>query len=68
MKRFIVVVSFVVGLAAANTIVTNAAAAGVNCSMDACLKQCTKNGATEGGCNNFCTKAIRDRKFAGQCK
>ena len=43
-------------------------AAAVNCSYDACLKQCAKDGATNSGCSQFCTKAIRDRKFAGQCK
>jgi hypothetical protein len=45
-----------------------ASAAGVNCSYDACLKQCNKEGATQNGCSNWCTKAMRDRKFAGQCK
>ena len=69
MKHLIIAASFVASLSGANTIFsTKAAAAGVNCSMDTCLKECSKKGATQGGCNNWCTNAIRDRKAAGQCK
>ena len=42
-------------------------AAGVNCSYDACLKQCTKS-ATPNGCSKWCTDAMTERKNAGQCK
>jgi hypothetical protein len=69
MKYFLIataVVTFFSGVSVLFPV--KAAAAGVNCSYDACLKQCNKNGATQSGCSVWCTKAIRDRTFAGQCK
>jgi hypothetical protein len=67
MKQLLIAACAVAIIAGVNVLSPTQAAA-VNCSYDACLKECTKDGATNSGCSNFCTKTIRDRKFAGQCK
>jgi hypothetical protein len=68
MKQLLIAAYAVAIIAGVNVLSPTQAAAAVNCSYDACLKQCAKDGATNSGCSNFCTKAMRDRKFAGQCK
>jgi hypothetical protein len=67
MKQLLIAAYAVAIIAGVNVLFQTKAAA-VNCSYDACIKQCSKDGATNSGCSNFCTKAMRDRKFAGQCK
>jgi hypothetical protein len=67
MKQLLIAVYAVAVITGVN-VLSSAQAAAVNCSYDACIKQCSKDGATNSGCSNFCTKAMRDRKFAGQCK
>jgi hypothetical protein len=46
------------------------AARAVNCSLSACMAQCTKmHGATPGfGCNSWCAQTMEERKAKGQCK
>ena len=46
------------------------AARAVNCSLSACIAQCTKmHGATPGfGCNSWCAQTMEERKAKGQCK
>jgi hypothetical protein len=51
-----------------NVLIPDANAAGVNCSYDACLKECLHRGATGNGCNKWCSDAMTERKNAGQCK
>jgi hypothetical protein len=46
---------------------TIASAAKVNCSYDACLKECKHRGASNNGCSNWCSNAITERQNAGQC-
>jgi hypothetical protein len=66
--RLLRAISAVVFLSGVNVIVApSAVAAGVNCSYEACVKQCTK-GATPNGCSKWCTDAMTERKNAGQCK
>ena len=69
MQRFLFVISAIVVLSAVNSIVTpRATAAGVNCSYDACVKECVRKGTTGNGCSKWCGDAIAQRKSAGQCK
>jgi hypothetical protein len=69
MQRLLLAISAVVVLSGGNaTVASGAMAAGVNCSYNACIKECERRGATGNGCSNWCTNAIRDRKNAGQCK
>lgn len=68
MKYLLIAVVVLSFFSDVNVFVSAKAAAGVNCSYDACMKQCDKNGFSQSGCANWCTKAMRDRKFAGQCK
>ena len=68
MQRVSLAISAVVLLSSVNLIVApRAIAAGVNCSYEACIKQCTK-GATPNGCSKWCTDAMTERRNAGQCK
>ena len=48
--------------------VPGAKAAGVNCSYDACIKECVQKGAHVSGCTKWCSDAMTERKNAGQCK
>jgi hypothetical protein len=58
MKHLLLTASVVTFFSGANAFFpAKASAAGVNCSYDACLKQCNKEGATRSGCSNWCTKA-----------
>ncbi len=69
MKQILIAACAAAIVAGVNMLVqAQATAAGVNCSYDVCVKQCSQNSATSNNCANYCTKAIRDRKFAGQCK
>jgi hypothetical protein len=69
MQRLLRVISAIVFLSGANAIfVPGAKAAGVNCSYDACLKECAQRGATGNGCTKWCNDAMTERKNAGQCK
>jgi hypothetical protein len=67
MKQLLVVAYAIAIIASVNVLFQTKAAA-VNCDYNTCIKICAKDGATNSGCSNFCTKAMRDRKFAGQCK
>ena len=68
MQRILPAICAVVFLSSVNVFVApKAIAAGVNCSYEACVKQCTK-GATPNGCSKWCTDAMTERKNAGQCK
>ena len=69
MQRLLFAISAVALLSGFNAIVApKATAAGVNCSYDACIKECERRGASGNGCNNWCTNAMKERKNAGQCK
>ena len=69
MQHLSLAISAVVLLSGVNVIVApSAIAAGVNCSYEACLKECVRRGATDTGCNNWCSNAMTERKNAGQCK
>jgi hypothetical protein len=69
MQRLLLAISAVVVLSGVNSIVTpRAIAAGVNCSFDACLKECNRRGGTGNGCSKWCSDAMAQRKSAGQCK
>ena len=59
-----------VGLAAVLMVGFAPAARAVNCSLSACMAQCTKmHGATPGfGCNSWCAQTMEERKAKGQCK
>ena len=69
MQRLFLAIFTTVFLWGANAIfVPYAKAAGVNCSFDACLKECSHRGATGNGCTKWCNDAMTERKNAGQCK
>jgi hypothetical protein len=69
MKPLLIAARAVAIIAGINMLMqTQATAAGVNCSYEVCVKQCSQNSASSNNCANYCTKAMRDRKFAGQCK
>ena len=69
MQRFLLAIFAVVVLSGVNSIVTpRAMAAGVNCSYEACVKECTHRGTTANGCNKWCNDALAQRKSSGQCK
>ena len=50
------------------TVVPGAKAVGVNCSHQACVKQCVAKGTTPNGCSKWCGDAMVQRRNAGQCK
>ena len=69
MQRLLLAISAVVFLSGLNVIVApRAIAAGVNCSYDACVKECVRRGTTSNGCSKWCGDAMTQRKSAGQCK
>jgi hypothetical protein len=69
MQRLSLALSAVMLLLSVNLIVApSAIAAGVNCSYEACVKECVRRGATDNGCSNWCNNAMKERKAAGQCK
>jgi hypothetical protein len=69
MKHFVIVATFTACLLGANVFsATQAAAAGVNCSFDACMKACGKNRGVASSCSSYCSKTIQSRTAAGQCK
>ena len=39
----------------------------VNCSYEACVSGCNKNGGQARFCGDYCTKQMSQRKAAGQC-
>jgi hypothetical protein len=68
-QRLFLAISAIVFLWGANLIVIpSAKAAGVNCSYDACIKECVHKGSTSNGCSKWCSDAMTERKNAGQCK
>ena len=59
MKHFVIVATFTACLLGANVFsATQAAAAGVNCSFDACMKACGKNRGVASSCSSYCSKTI----------
>jgi len=54
-------------IAAALMLPSIARAAPVNCSYDACIKECQRRGSRTIGCSNWCGKAMTERQNAGQC-
>jgi len=64
------VVALFVGLTAVLMVGLAPAARAVNCSLSACIAECTKrSGATPGfGCNSWCAQTMEERKAKGQCK
>jgi hypothetical protein len=69
MQRLALAISAVVLLSSVNLIVApSAIAAGVNCSYEACVKECVSRGTTSNGCSKWCGSAMAQRKSAGQCK
>ena len=69
MQRLSLSISAVVFLSGLNAVVAQrATAATVNCSYEACLKECVRRGTTANGCNKWCSDAMTERKNAGQCK
>jgi hypothetical protein len=69
MKHFMIVATFVACLSGATAFFsTEASAAGVNCSFDACMQQCGKNRSVPASCSSYCSKQIQSRTAAGQCK
>jgi hypothetical protein len=58
MQRLFLAISAVVVLSGVNIVVSpGAIAAGVNCSYEACLKECQKS-ATPNGCSKWCNDAM----------
>jgi hypothetical protein len=69
MQRLLIAISAAVLLSSLNVFFApRAIAAGVNCSYEACLKECVRRGTTGNGCNKWCNNAMTERKNAGQCK
>jgi hypothetical protein len=69
MRRLSLGIFAIAVLSGANvTVIPGAKAAGVNCSHEACVKECVRKGATANGCSKWCGDAMTQRRNAGQCK